>query len=212
MADLFSGGAVGALMGETLKYGIQTIKKGREFRPTLETNIETLDALVPLVEKMKGFNDLLDRPSEEIERLEKHMREGKEIVEKSKKLTWKKFFSFPGQQAKLKKQDEKLKRYLSVNVQGENKRDLMDVLIKVNGIFEILMKNLGQFDRNQIRGLCGAPDEPQCKGMDESLSKLKLEMMKDGVSVLVLTGLGGSGKSTLAKKLCWDPQIKGTTN
>jgi adenylylsulfate kinase-like enzyme len=37
-------------------------------------------------------------------------------------------------------------------------------------------------------------------------------MMKDGVSVLVLTGLGGSGKSTLAKKLCWDPQIKGTTN
>jgi putative protein kinase ArgK-like GTPase of G3E family len=88
----------------------------------------------------------------------------------------------------------------------------MDVLIKVNAIFEILMKNLGQFDRNQIRGLCGAPDEPQCKGMDESLSKLKLEMMKDGVSVLVLTGLGGSGKSTLAKKLCWDPQIKGTTN
>ncbi|KAK2372729.1 putative disease resistance protein [Trifolium repens] len=209
MADLFSGGAVGALMGETLKYGIQTIKKGREFRPTLETNIETLDALVPLVEKMKGFNGLLDRPSEEIERLEKHMIEGKEIVEKSKKLTWRKFFSFPSQQAKLKKQDEKLMRYLSVNVQGENKRDLMDVLIKVNAIFEILMKNLGQFDRNQIRGLCGAPDEPQCKGMDESLSKLKIEMMKDGVSVLVLTGLGGSGKSTLAKKLCSDPQIKG---
>jgi adenylylsulfate kinase-like enzyme len=34
-------------------------------------------------------------------------------------------------------------------------------------------------------------------------------MMKDGVLVRVLTGLGGSGKSTLAKKLCSDPQIKG---
>ncbi|PNX64026.1 putative disease resistance protein, partial [Trifolium pratense] len=81
MADLLSGGAVGALMGETVKYALQTIKKGQQFRPTLETNMETLDALAPLVEKMKGFNDLLDRPSEEIERLEKHMREGKEIVE-----------------------------------------------------------------------------------------------------------------------------------
>ncbi|CAJ2670529.1 unnamed protein product [Trifolium pratense] len=143
MADLFSGGAVGALMGETVKYALQTIKKG--------------------------------------------------------------------QQVKLKKQDDKLKRDLSVIVQAENKRDLMEVLTKVNAIFEFLMKNLGQFDDDgkQIRGLFGAPDEPQCKGMDESLSKLKIEMMKDGVSVHVLTGLGGSGKSTLAKKLCWDPQIKG---
>ncbi|CAJ2646253.1 unnamed protein product [Trifolium pratense] len=212
MADLLSGGAVGALMGETVKYALQTIKKGQQFRPTLETNMETLDALAPLVEKMKGFNDLLDRPSEEIERLEKHMREGKEIVEESKKFTWRKIFSFPGQQTKLKKQDDKLRRYLSVDVQAENKRDLMDVLTKVNAIFEILLikDKLGQFDDgNQIRGLCGAPDEPQCKGMDESLNKLKIEMMKDGVSVHVLTGLGGSGKSTLAKKLCWDPQIKG---
>ncbi|GAU17399.1 hypothetical protein TSUD_232750 [Trifolium subterraneum] len=211
MADLFSGGAVGALMGETVKYALETYKKGREFRPTLQTNIETLDALAPLVEKMKDFNDLLDRPSEEIERLEKHMREGKEIVEKSKKFTWRKFFSFPGQQVKLKKQDDKLKRDLSVIVQAQNKRDLMEVLTKVNGIFEILMRKdkLGQFDGNEIRGSCGAPDEPQCKGMVEPLNKLKIEMMKNGVSVHVLTGLGGSGKSTLAKKLCWDPQIKG---
>jgi putative protein kinase ArgK-like GTPase of G3E family len=70
---------------------------------------------------------------------------------------------------------------------------------------------LGQFDNgNQIRGLCGVPEEPQCKGMVEPLNKLKIELIKDGVSVLVLTGLGGSGKSTLAKKLCWDSQIKGT--
>ncbi|XP_039690180.1 protein DA1-related 7 isoform X2 [Medicago truncatula] len=84
----------------------------------------------------------------------------------------------------------------------------MEVLTKVNGILEILMK-MDQFDRNQIRGLCGAPEEPVCMGMDEPLNKLKIELMKDGVSVLVLTGLGGSGKTTLAKKLCWEPQIKG---
>ncbi|XP_058784343.1 probable disease resistance protein At5g66900 [Vicia villosa] len=45
--------------------------------------------------------------------------------------------------------------------------------------------------------------------MVEPLNKLKMELVKDGVSVLVLTGLGGSGKSILAKKRCWHPQIKG---
>ncbi|XP_045814938.1 probable disease resistance protein At5g66900 [Trifolium pratense] len=211
MADPL-GGAVGAVMGEMVKYAIQTIKKGQDFGPTLETNIQTLNALAPLVEEMKGFNDLLDRPREEINKLETHIREGKELVRKSKKLTLWRFFSFPSYQSKLQKKDEALQRHLAVNVQVENRKDLMDVLIKVNGILEILMRkdNLGQFDGgNQIRGLCGAPEEPQCKGMVEPLNKLKIELIKDGVSVLVLTGLGGSGKSTLAKKLCWDPQIKG---
>ncbi|WJX55428.1 hypothetical protein P8452_41196 [Trifolium repens] len=211
MADPL-GGAVGAVMGEMVKYAIQTIKKGQDFAPTLETNIQTLNALAPLVEEMKSFNDLLDRPREEINKLETHIREGKELVRKSKKLTLWRFFSFPSYQSKLQKKDEALQRHLAVNVQVENRKDLMDVLIKVNGILEILMRkdNLGQFDNgNQIRGLCGVPEEPQCKGMVEPLNKLKIELIKDGVSVLVLTGLGGSGKSTLAKKLCWDSQIKG---
>ncbi|WJX60807.1 hypothetical protein P8452_45968 [Trifolium repens] len=211
MADPL-GGAVGAVMGEMVKYAIQTIKKGQDFGPTLETNIQTLNALAPLVEEMKSFNDLLDRPREEINKLETHIREGKELVRKSKKLTLWRFFSFPSYQSKLQKKDEALQRHLAVNVQVENRKDLMDVLIKVNGILEILMRkdNLGQFDNgNQIRGLCGVPEEPQYKGMVEPLNKLKIELIKDGVSVLVLTGLGGSGKSTLAKKLCWDSQIKG---
>ncbi|CAK8539779.1 unnamed protein product [Lathyrus sativus] len=211
MADLLTGGAVGAVMGEAVKHALLTIKKGREFAPTLESNIETLKALAPLVEEMKGYNNLLDRPREEIERLEKHIIEGNELVQKSKKLTLWNFLSFPRYQSKLQKKDEGLKRHLSVNVQVENKKDLIEVLAKVNGILEILMRkeNLGQFDGNQVRGLCGAPDEPECLGMVEPLNKLKMELVKDGVSVLVLTGLGGSGKSTLAKKLCWHPQIKG---
>jgi len=78
-------------------------------------------------------------------------------VQKSKKLTRWNFPSFPRYQGKLKKKDEGLKRHLNVNVQVENRRDLMEVLTKVNGILEILMK-MDQFDRNHIRGLCGAPE------------------------------------------------------
>ncbi|CAI8588808.1 unnamed protein product [Vicia faba] len=211
MADLLSGGAVGAVMGEVVKYTLQTIKKGREFGPTLETNIETLKALAPIVEEMKDYNDLLDRPRGEIERLEKRIREGEELVKVCKKLTLWNFFSFPSYQGKLQKKDKELQRHLAVNVQIENKRDLIVLSAKVDGILDVLTKmvNSGQFDGNQIGGLCGAPDEPECLGMGEALNKLKIELMKDGVDVLVLTGLGGSGKSTLAKKICWHPQIKG---
>jgi GTPase SAR1 family protein len=198
MADLF-----GDVIGEMVKYAVQTIKKGRDFGPTLKTSIETLKILVPLVEKMKVSNDLFDRPREDIEMLETHIRGIKEIVEKSKKkLTWRNVLSRPRYQAKLQKKDEDLQRHLAVHVQVENKTDLKMLLVKVGEILERL-------DGNQVKGCCGVPEEPQCMGMDELLNKLRIEMMNDGVLVRVLTGLGGSGKSTLAKKLCSDREIKG---
>ncbi|PNY17706.1 putative disease resistance protein [Trifolium pratense] len=201
MADLVSGGAE-----EMVKYAIKTIKNGLEFGSTLQTGIETVKALSPLLEKIKSStsNDLLDRPrDEDIVRLETKIRGIEELVEKSKKIkrTWWKSFSFPRYQAKLQEKDEDFQRHLAVHVQ-------MMIFAKVTEISEILMnmKNLGQ---NQNRGLCGAPVAPHCMGMDDLLTQVKIEMMKKGVSVRVLTGLGGSGKTTLAKKLCSDPEIKG---
>ncbi|KAJ1415232.1 Powdery mildew resistance protein, RPW8 domain [Sesbania bispinosa] len=211
MADLLSGGAVGALMGEALKYALEIVKSGLEFNSTLERNTKTLNSLGPLVEQMKRYNEVLNRPREEIERLESHIRAGQEVVNENKKLSRWKILSFPARQRKLRRKDEGLKRHLSMNVPAENKRDLMEILSSVRLILEILLKqeNFGQYLGTQIRGLSGAPDELECMGMDEPLNKLKIEVLKDGVSFLVLTGLGGSGKSTLAKKLCWDPQVKG---
>jgi hypothetical protein len=209
MADLFSGGAVGALIGELLKKAIQTIKNAQDFGSTLQTGIDTLNALSPLLEKIKGStsNDLLDQPrDEDILRLETHMKGIEELVEKSKKIkrTWWKSFSFPSYQAKLRKKDEDFQRHLTVHVQ-------MAMFAKVTEIL-VILKNMSEFNENQNRGFIGAPEAPHCMGMDELLTQLKIEMMKDGVSVRVLTGLGGSGKSTLAKKLCSDPKIKGNNS
>ncbi|CAJ2646255.1 unnamed protein product [Trifolium pratense] len=213
-AEILLGGAVGAAMGEIMKGAIQNIQNGRQFGPTLEMNAETLNALAPLVEEMKGFNYVLNRPIEEIERFEKHIREGKELERKGKMLTRWKFLWYSHYQTKLKKKDEDLLRYLAVNMQVENRRDVMEMLAKVNGIYELIIGKEGLsgnqiwgLNGNQFGGLWGVPGE--FVGMEEPLNNLKIEMMKDGVSVHVLNGLGGSGQNTLAKKLCWDSQIKG---
>nr|KYP47976.1 putative disease resistance protein At5g66900 family [Cajanus cajan] len=56
----------------------------------------------------------------------------------------------------------------------------------------------------------GVPEKPEfIVGLDVTLSKLKMELLKEGVSIILLTGFGGSGKTTLATKLCWDEQVKG---
>ncbi|KAK7346513.1 hypothetical protein VNO80_21034 [Phaseolus coccineus] len=62
----------------------------------------------------------------------------------------------------------------------------------------------------QIKRPFGIPEKPEFTvGLDVPLSKLKMNVLREGVSVIVLTGLGGSGKTTLATMLCWDEQVMG---
>ncbi|KAL5184416.1 putative disease resistance protein [Glycine soja] len=63
----------------------------------------------------------------------------------------------------------------------------------------------------QVKRPFGVPEEPEFTvGLDAPLRELKMELLKEGVSIIVLTGLGGSGKTTLATKLCWDEQVIGS--
>ncbi|XP_050388140.1 probable disease resistance protein At5g66900 [Argentina anserina] len=45
-------------------------------------------------------------------------------------------------------------------------------------------------------------------GLDEPLQELKMKLLKDGVSMLVVTAPGGCGKTTLATKFCQDHKVK----
>ncbi|KAL5099322.1 hypothetical protein RYX36_003649 [Vicia faba] len=152
---------------------------------------------------MKGYNDLLHHPRKELNVIEKQIREGEELVQKCKKLTLWNFFSFLGHQAKLQKKDEKLKRHLAVNVPLQNKRDLIVLSAKVDGILDILtrMMNSGQFDE----GLCAAPEEPECLGMVEPLNKLKNELIKDGVSIVKRCKGSPLALEVIAGSLCQQP-------
>ncbi|KAL9326986.1 hypothetical protein ACSQ67_007631 [Phaseolus vulgaris] len=54
----------------------------------------------------------------------------------------------------------------------------------------------------------GVPEKHEFTvGLDVPFSKLKMELLHESVSIIVLTGFGGSGKTTLATKLCWDQQV-----
>ncbi|MED6163453.1 hypothetical protein PIB30_080107 [Stylosanthes scabra] len=68
-----------AVMGVLLRAAIETVNKGREFKPTLENNMETLNTIAPQVDEMR-YNDQLGRPGQEIERLQSRVPEGKELV------------------------------------------------------------------------------------------------------------------------------------
>nr|XP_011464497.1 PREDICTED: probable disease resistance protein At5g66900 isoform X3 [Fragaria vesca subsp. vesca] len=45
-------------------------------------------------------------------------------------------------------------------------------------------------------------------GLDEPLKELKMKLLKDGVSMLVVTAPGGCGKTTLATKFCQDEEVR----
>nr|AHG28993.1 NBS-LRR protein [Cicer arietinum] len=94
--------------------------------------------------------------------------------------------------------------------------DVKETLYKVREILEILNKE--NFERKLygsegpiFKSPFGVPEklEEFSVGFDVALSKLKMEVLRDGSSTLVLTGLGGLGKTTLATKLCWDEHVKG---
>ncbi|CAJ1942729.1 unnamed protein product [Sphenostylis stenocarpa] len=56
----------------------------------------------------------------------------------------------------------------------------------------------------------GVPEKPGFTvGLDVPFTKLKMELLSEPASIILLTGFGGSGKTTLATKLCWDTQIMG---
>ncbi|QCD81475.1 P-loop containing nucleoside triphosphate hydrolase [Vigna unguiculata] len=54
----------------------------------------------------------------------------------------------------------------------------------------------------QMKRPFGIPEKPEFTvGLDEPLKKLKTNVLSEGLSVMVLTGVGGLGKTTLATML-----------
>ncbi|XP_061363498.1 probable disease resistance protein At5g66900 [Gastrolobium bilobum] len=189
----------------------ETFKIGRKSKKTRRILRSTLHDLKPLVKEIEQYNEHLDPPKEEIKILIREKNAGEEGVDLlCKNLCWEKPLSLL--ERLWHNVDES---YVAANdKQALVAKDVKETLYKMREILELLNRENFELKFNEsgapLKRPFGIPENPEFTvGLDVPLTKLKMEVLKDGGSTLLLTGLGGSGKTTLATKLCRDEQVKG---
>ncbi|KAL6273783.1 hypothetical protein ACE6H2_024475 [Prunus campanulata] len=215
--DLFAGGAVGALFTVLYEVVKDVKDKTMMFKSLLGDLKSTLDSLKPLMEDIEKYNNLMDRPKEELENFKEKMKNGAVLVRKCSTVSrWNTYKKYKYAK-KLLDLDQCLNRLLTIlNVGGV--RDGKETLYRVMNIEEkidklqikeevVLPKQL------DIKAWCAVPElPPVIVGLEEPLMDLKKKLLKDDVSMLVLTAHGGSGKTTLATKFCHDKEVEDKFN
>lgn len=95
-----------------------------------------LTDIAPLVNQIEELNSVLDRPNEEVRQLVCLLRDGEALVKKcAEKVHWWNFLlTRPSYARKLLKLEEDLNRHLREIVQLQQRRDEMEILVKVNQI------------------------------------------------------------------------------
>ncbi|KAG4379110.1 hypothetical protein AAZX31_17G172000 [Glycine max] len=187
----------------------EIVEKGQSSESNKQILRSTLKDNAAVVQEIKQYNEHLNPPREEINTLfgEKENADEEFVCKWFSKWCLSLFLCRFGQ-----KRDDSFAG--GAEKQGLVAKDIEEKLYKMREILELLSKrsfekNLGGFG-TPLKFPFGVPENPKFTvGLDEPLSKLKIEVLRDGVSVVLLTGLGGMGKTTLATKLCWDEQVKG---
>ncbi|CAJ2635464.1 unnamed protein product [Trifolium pratense] len=210
-------------MGETTELDAitsqlqQTYKQVQHDQTSMRCFRSTLQDLSPIVQEINQFNEQLNPPREEIKTLIKENHAEQEQRVDQKNLCWNKFFSWFQlcMNGILHKKKDDFHSDDNDDKQKVMAKDVKDTLYKLREVLEILNKE--NFEKKLsgsggpiFKGPFGVPENSEFTvGLDLQLMKLKTELLKDGRSTLLVTGMGGLGKTTLAKKLCWDEQVKG---
>lgn len=193
---------------ETLRGVSEIVEKGQSSESNKQILRSTLKDMNPVVQEIKQYNQHLNPPREEINTLlEENDAKEEEFVcnSCSKCLSW--FLCGFGS-----------KRDNSFGAGGDRQalvaKDVEETLYKMREILELLSRENCELKLDAVGGPIkrplGVPENPGFTvGLDVPLSELKAEVLRDGVSVVVLSGVSGMGKTTLATKLCWDEQVKG---
>ncbi|XP_028764113.1 probable disease resistance protein At5g66900 [Neltuma alba] len=196
------------LLDELLSKVLEAKDRAIQFRPTLERMATTLRSIKPVIEEIKQYNRQLDRSEDETKKLIEDVKNGEKLVLKCSKIQWWECCYRPQYQEQLEDLDQSLVRFFQVDMPVQTARDVKETLVEVRGI-HMEIKKLNAVARNE-RGLCSAPEPPTFTvGLDVHVGELKVRLLQDDVSAIVVTGSPGSGKTTLAKKFCWDANVRG---
>ncbi|PKI78436.1 probable disease resistance protein At5g66900 [Punica granatum] len=174
----------------------------------------TLRNLEPMV-KDRGS---LSLPKEKTRELVELMRKGEALVGKclmrSHRICWNKHHYAK----KLRKLEDDILRLVRVYVPLRICLDSKELLLEVKDL-GLEVRKLNDFMEEEVRGnvkrsegfeSCEVPKEPNFMvGLDDSFRQLKGQLLKGGVSRLVLSAPKGFGKTTLVKKLGHDADIEG---
>ncbi|KAL0014236.1 hypothetical protein SO802_001305 [Lithocarpus litseifolius] len=224
MADLAAGGVVGAAFGEGFAILHDTVKHVAGqiilFKSELKRLESTLDGVASTVREIKELSQALNFPEKETKSLIEQMEKGKELVlecSKIKRRDWNYCVKAYSYSNKLSKLNRAIEKFCQVNLivqstrnglqtltlVSHNTRTLNRVLKHVESQNSDMKKKYGTFS-------CAVPKlRDYIVGFDLHLKELKRELLKEEVTVLIVTALGGCGKTTLVKMLGWDEEIIG---
>lgn len=192
---------------DELYVGLQDlIKQNIGFKVILKGITSKLEALRPVIGQMVRSNEELDRSREELQGLQEVMECGMELIRKCSKLrrlrVWRLFKKYKYAN-KLIEWDKTLQGQLVIlNVQTS--RDVKETAARVRNVEASVVTLVNQFIARAViqsqlakpRALMSTglvvPELPRFTvGLDTHLNELKIKLLKDGVSMLVLTAPGG---------------------
>ncbi|TYJ10387.1 hypothetical protein E1A91_A11G204900v1 [Gossypium mustelinum] len=217
-AGLIGGAALGAGFGELLRVIVEASKTAAMFRDNLEELASMLSPIEPVIKEIQSFNKAFDKEYE-TEQLVEIVKRGKKLVTKCCKIRRWDIIKKPYYSHKLLGLKKSLERFCQIVMQTHQARDIKEVLFETKeisvGIRKLSLKEgssngNGMCNQAAVMGPCRVP-EPRGRvlGFDEPLKELKVKLLKDGLSVIIVSAPGGSGKTTLVKQLCQDEEVKG---
>ncbi|ONH96585.1 hypothetical protein PRUPE_7G138500 [Prunus persica] len=208
------GAALGAVFGTLLDGVVAVTSKAIMFKSHLRDLKFTLDSFQQVDEDVGQHPNIVFRPMQGLERFRIQMEKGAQLVDKCSKVRpWKlNAFKKPMYTSKLVALNASLNTLLSVltvHIISDLRARMINVETTLNHIDANIVAQYQNQYQNQIRGWCAIPEPPPFTvGLDVRVEELKMELLRDEASMLVVTGLGGCGKTTLAQMICKDQKVK----
>ncbi|KAF8020246.1 hypothetical protein BT93_G0833 [Corymbia citriodora subsp. variegata] len=216
----FAGAAVGTAFGELFSLVKEVVQTIAVFPEQLKKIESTLDSIVPIMKNIDEFNRRMDR--KDMRQIQALINGGKDLVNKCLKVKAHNLCKRYSYSKKLTKFDTALAREFQLSMPLLAVRNTVEILGEVKDfreefrLFTSRIANDGSLQSGLgPSGNLAVPEAPDFvvgSEVEVSLRELKERLLKEGVSMIVVTAPGGCGKTTLLTKLCHEAEIKGKFN